>query len=179
MPLAAGGDLALLHRFEQRGLRLGRRAVDLVGQHDVGEDRAAARTRSSRPPVARSSCRMSVPVMSVGIRSGVNWMRLNSSDRQSASVLTISVLARPGTPSRRQCPRAKMRDQQLLDHFVLPDDDLGRSASRSAIVGLVHPGQVRRSASSVGFAQCLHRSLASSLAFNVDRRVKICTEAAE
>ena len=37
---AADGDLALLHRFEQGGLRLGRRAVDLVGQDDVGEDRA-------------------------------------------------------------------------------------------------------------------------------------------
>jgi hypothetical protein len=30
----------LLHRLEQRRLRLGRRAVDLVGEDDVGEDRA-------------------------------------------------------------------------------------------------------------------------------------------
>ena len=29
----------LLHRLEQRRLRLRRRAVDFVGQHDVGEDR--------------------------------------------------------------------------------------------------------------------------------------------
>ena len=36
---AADGGLAFLHRFEQGGLRLGRRAVDFVGQHDVGEDR--------------------------------------------------------------------------------------------------------------------------------------------
>jgi hypothetical protein len=41
--LAAQRDLMLLHRLEQRRLDLGRRAVDLVGQHDVGEDRAAAR----------------------------------------------------------------------------------------------------------------------------------------
>ena len=34
------------------------------------------------------SCRMSVPVMSIGIRSGVNWMRLNFSDIVSASLLT-------------------------------------------------------------------------------------------
>jgi len=33
------GDVALLHDFEQRRLRLRRRAVDLVGQHDVVEDR--------------------------------------------------------------------------------------------------------------------------------------------
>ena len=44
VPLAADGHLPLLHRLEQGGLRLGRRAVDLVGQHDVGEDRARAGT---------------------------------------------------------------------------------------------------------------------------------------
>ena len=32
-------DAVLLHRLEQRRLRLGRRAVDFVGQHDVREDR--------------------------------------------------------------------------------------------------------------------------------------------
>ena len=37
--LPADGDLVLLHGLQQRGLGLGRGAVDLVGQHDVGEDR--------------------------------------------------------------------------------------------------------------------------------------------
>ncbi len=36
---AADGHLMLLHRLEQRGLHLGRRAVDLVGQDDLGEQR--------------------------------------------------------------------------------------------------------------------------------------------
>ena len=40
MGLLADGDLALLHRLEQRGLDLGRGAVDLVGEEDVAEDRA-------------------------------------------------------------------------------------------------------------------------------------------
>ncbi len=48
---------------------------------------------------------MSVPVMSAGIRSGVNWMRLNVRFSERASVLISSVLARPGTPSSRQWPR--------------------------------------------------------------------------
>ena len=48
-----------------------------------------------------------MPVMSLGIRSGVNWIRLKSSDSDCASEWTISVLARPGTPSRMQWPRAK------------------------------------------------------------------------
>ncbi len=39
--LALHRDLALLHRLQQRRLRLGRRAVDLVGQQQAGEDRAA------------------------------------------------------------------------------------------------------------------------------------------
>ena len=39
MRLAADGDLALLHRLEQRALHLGGRTVDLVGQDEVGEHR--------------------------------------------------------------------------------------------------------------------------------------------
>ena len=55
------GDAVLLHRLEQRRLRLGRRAVDLVGQHDVGEDRAGrehhlAAAGGRRPP-APGRCR--------------------------------------------------------------------------------------------------------------------------
>ena len=45
---AVGRDLALLHRLEQRRLRLGRRAVDLVGEHDVREDRALAELELAR-----------------------------------------------------------------------------------------------------------------------------------
>ena len=37
--LADHRDVLLLHRLEQGRLRLRRGAVDLVGQHDVGEDR--------------------------------------------------------------------------------------------------------------------------------------------
>jgi hypothetical protein len=38
---AEDGDLQFLHGLEHRGLGLGRSAVDFVGQHDIGEDRAA------------------------------------------------------------------------------------------------------------------------------------------
>ena len=37
--IAAGGDLPLGHRLEQRGLHLGRRAVDLVDEHERVEER--------------------------------------------------------------------------------------------------------------------------------------------
>jgi hypothetical protein len=45
--------------------------------------------------------------MSDGMRSGVNWMRWNDRLSVSASVEMSSVLARPGTPTNRQWPRAK------------------------------------------------------------------------
>ena len=38
--LAPDGHLVLLHHFEQGALHLGRGAVDLIGQQQVGEDRA-------------------------------------------------------------------------------------------------------------------------------------------
>src|SRR6187399_965059 len=49
----------------------------------------------------------SVPVMSDGIRSGVNWMRENFSASTCASVYTSSVFASPGTPMMRLLPPVK------------------------------------------------------------------------
>ena len=85
---------------------------------------------SRRPPAP--SCRMSVPVMSIGIRSGVNWMRLNFSDIVSASLLTSSVLARPGTPISRRVPAGEQADRQPLDDVVLADDDAAEFATQFA-----------------------------------------------
>ena len=50
--LALDRDLALLHRLEQRGLRARRRAVDLVGEQHVREDRAGEEDLLAR----RGSC---------------------------------------------------------------------------------------------------------------------------
>src|SRR6267143_1565229 len=66
-----------------------------------------ATNRNVRRPVVWSSSSTSVPVMSEGIRSGVNWMRLKVSESASARVEIKSVLARPGTPTNRQWPREK------------------------------------------------------------------------
>ena len=57
-----------------------------------------------RRPVAGSSWMMSVPVMSDGIRSGVNWTRLNLRSSTRAMVWMSSVFARPGTPTMRLLP---------------------------------------------------------------------------
>jgi hypothetical protein len=50
---------------------------------------------------------MSVPVMSLGIKSGVNWMRENLRSSTCAIVWMSSVLANPGTPTIRLLPPVK------------------------------------------------------------------------
>ena len=66
-----------------------------------------SKKRKIRFPVDCSSSIISVPVISDGIRSGVNWIRLNLSSSASDNVFIKSVLASPGTPSKRTCPRHK------------------------------------------------------------------------
>ncbi len=44
------------------------------------------------------------PVMSPGIRSGVNWTRLVRTESAAARLRTSRVLATPGTPSISTCP---------------------------------------------------------------------------
>ena len=88
------GDLPLLHGLQYRGLGLGRGPVDLVAQHQVGEDRPRAGSASHPCRRERRS-----PVRSAGIRSGVNCTRLNRSWSTWAKLRAISVLATPGTSS--------------------------------------------------------------------------------
>ena len=74
---------------------------------------SSARTRfaNTGPRRATNSCvfglKTSVPMRSAGRRSGVNWMREKDASRPRARVLTASVLARPGTPSRSRWPSAR------------------------------------------------------------------------
>ena len=60
---------------------------------------------SRRRPVCGSSSMTSVPMMSEGIRSGVNWIRLKLICSVCAIVLAMSVFPSPGTPTMSACPR--------------------------------------------------------------------------
>ena len=64
-----------------------------------------------------------MPVMSDGIRSGVNWMRLKPTSRIWLIELTMSVLARPGTPMSRTVAAREDGGEDLLDDLGLADDD--------------------------------------------------------
>ena len=78
---------------------------------------------NSRWPVVRFSSITSVPVMSDGIKSGVNWMRLKSSDRHFASVRDHQRLGQAGHAFQDAVAPAEQGDQQFLDDLVLADDD--------------------------------------------------------
>jgi hypothetical protein len=70
MGVTVDRDLALGHGLEQGGLGSRRGPVDLVGQDDVGEDRAG---RNSNCSSWRR--KTETPRMSAGSMSLVNWMR--------------------------------------------------------------------------------------------------------
>ena len=66
----------------------------------------------------------SVPVMSLGIRSGVNWMRLKERCSVCESVDTSNVLARPGTPTSSAWLRVRIAMSTWSTTCFLADDDL-------------------------------------------------------
>jgi len=70
MQLSIDRYLPFFHRFQQRCLCLGRRAIDLVGQQQVGKIGPGRRLK-----VEVATLKTFVPVISDGIKSGVNWMR--------------------------------------------------------------------------------------------------------
>ena len=101
---AADGDPAFLHGLQQGGLGAWAGAVDLVGHQQLAEDRAGDEAEGAA--AVSSSSSTSLPVMSAGIRSGVNWTRLGARPRTVPRVSTRRVLPRPGTPTRRAWPPA-------------------------------------------------------------------------
>ena len=52
----------------------------------------------------------------------MNWIRLYEPPSTAASVLTVSVLARPGHAFEQHVPAGEQADQQPLEHRVLSDD---------------------------------------------------------
>ena len=76
---------------------------------------------------------MSVPVMSEGIRSGVNWMRLNCSDIDLGQGIDDGGLGQARHPHEQPVPARQNADQQLFDDDVLADDDLGQFGAEVSV----------------------------------------------
>ena len=79
--------------------------------------------RKLRRPCSSSSSTF-VPVMSEGIRSGVNWMRLKPRSRIRGQRADHQRLRQPRHALQQAVPAGEDGGEHLLDHLVLPDDDL-------------------------------------------------------
>ena len=80
--------------------------------------------------VSGSSTTTFVPVMSAGIRSGVNWMRENVRSTACASVRTSSVLPRPGRALEQHVAAREQRAEHVVDRGFLARDDLAERSPR-------------------------------------------------
>ena len=117
--LLADGYLALLHRFEQCRLHLGRRTVDLVGEDEVGEDWALAdeevlallRIDQRTDQVGRQQVGGKLDTRELGVH-GLGQRGDGQCLGQSRDALEEDV------------PVRKQADQQRIDQMALADDDL-------------------------------------------------------
>jgi hypothetical protein len=114
----ADGDLAFLHGLEQRALHLGRRTVDLVGEHEVREDRAVPHLERR---VARivDQCADHVGRQQVG-------RELQAVEREGERARQRphgERLGHAGRPLEQHVPVHQQADQHAVHEPVLPDDD--------------------------------------------------------
>jgi hypothetical protein len=117
----AGGDLPLLHRLEQCGLRLRRRAVDLIRQHYVGEHRPWQKAEGSLSRVAIVLNNLGAGnVRRHQIGSELDAIEL---ERQRFSERSHKQrLGKTRDPHEQAMAACEQRDQQLLHDVMLPHD---------------------------------------------------------
>ena len=130
---------ALLHRLQQRALRLRRRAVDLVGQQHRVEDRAGVEAETAR----RSSY---IAHPSVG-RAGslVNWMRARTAGRaRRGQRLRERRLAHARDVLDQQVPRPIRQASASLQRLVLPTTTQPSSRARTSAQRAGPPGRSGR-----------------------------------
>ena len=120
MRLVADRDGPLLHRLEQRALRAGGGAVDLVRQDQPAEQRAGWNT--SWGPWSAPSTSTTVPVMSAGIRSGVNWMRLCADAERARECAHHARLADAGHALEQRVTTQDEADHHAADGLALSHD---------------------------------------------------------
>ena len=124
VPLAPHGNLTLLHRLQECGLRLGRSPVDLVGQHDIGEDRASQKLELPDPGRL---------VLLDDLRAGD--VRRHQVGRELDPVVAQiqgvghgvdhEGLGQAGDTDQETVPTGEDGDQELLEDGVLTDNHLG------------------------------------------------------
>ena len=112
-------DLRFVHRFEQRGLRFRRGAVDFVGHDDVGEDRAGLEFEFLRRRVVDADADH---VARQHVRGELN--ALERAVEGTRERLRQRRLADAGNVLDQQVAARQQRRQRQLDHVVLALDDV-------------------------------------------------------
>ena len=115
---AARRDVSLLHGFEQSCLRLGRRTVDLIRKDDIGKD--------------RTFLKLELPLLVQYLRTrdiaghqvGCELYALEGEVEHICNGLYQQCLGEPGHTHEQRMPIAKDRDDEIVHHFVLPDNHL-------------------------------------------------------
>ena len=128
---AVDRDLVFLHRLEQRRLRLRRRAVDLVGEDDVREDRTADEPDDAL--AGRAVFFDDLGAEDVGrhqIGRELNAVELEV--HRVGELLDEQRLGQPGDAAQQAVPAGEERDEDLADHPLLADDGLGQLALEAA-----------------------------------------------
>ena len=120
MRLAADGHLPLLHRLEQGALHLGGRAVDFVGQQQVGEDRAAVRRERALLGLEDHGAD---DVAGQQVGRELDALELHA--QRLAERLDEERLGEAGHALEQHVAVGEQGDQQALDDDILADDGLG------------------------------------------------------
>ena len=113
------GDLLLLHRFEQGGLGLRRGAVDLVGQDDLGDDRAGPELELVAALVVDRDAGDVA-----GQQVGRELDALEAAAERAGQRLRQHRLADARHVLDQDVALAGQRDDRQLELGALPDDDL-------------------------------------------------------
>ena len=141
--LAGHGDLVLLHRLEQADWVLGVARLISSASTRFAKMGPGWNLKTRWPS---SSMRMLVPVMSAGIRSGVNWMRLKVQSMTSRDRSHEQRLAQTRDALEQDMRVREQAGQRLADQLALADDD----AADLALDGLSALGEGLRSKAGIG-----------------------------
>ncbi len=131
---AGVADGAFLHGFQQRGLGLGRRAVELVGQQQVGEDRARLEAEMAVPGAV-------VLLEQLGAQDVAGHQvrrELHATELQVQGLPQRAHqqrLAQTGHALQQAVAARQQADQQLFHHVLLADDRLADGGAEFAQLG--------------------------------------------
>ena len=143
MRLAVGRHLPLAHRLQQCALRPRRRPVDLVGQHDVGEDRSRTEEELVRLAVVEAAAG------DVGRQQvGGELDAVEPAGEAAGNGLAHQGLAHAGHVFQQNVFAGQQRDYRQAHHVRLAEDHAGNILLQlgDKISGFIgHRGQLLRS----------------------------------